>query len=96
LLGRILGGGEGEDIANGAAAGQAPSGAQPSENGDQLDLNRATFEDLRDLGFSVTQATRVISYREENQGFDSVSDLGEVPGVPRELLDSVESRLRVG
>jgi competence ComEA-like helix-hairpin-helix protein len=61
--------------------------------GDQLDLNSATFEDLRELGFSVTQATRVITYRERQNGFKSVDDLADVPGMPGEFLTEVRNRL---
>jgi len=61
--------------------------------GDRINLNGATFEDLRELGFSVTQATRVITYRDRQKGFDSVDDLGEVPGMPREFLSSLKGKL---
>ena len=61
--------------------------------GDQINLNSATFEDLRELGFSVTQATRVITYRERQNGFKSVDDLAEVPGMPGEFLTEVRNRL---
>ena len=36
---------------------------------------------------SVTQATRVIAYRERQEGFDSVDDLDTVPGLPKKLLN---------
>jgi competence ComEA-like helix-hairpin-helix protein len=62
-------------------------------SGDQVNLNKATFEQLRDIGFSVTQATRVITYRERMKGFDSLDDLSEVPGMPRQFLREVEPRL---
>jgi DNA uptake protein ComE-like DNA-binding protein len=60
---------------------------------DRIDLNRATFEQLRDLGFSVTQATRVITYRERENGFDSLDELGKVPGMPRQFLREVRQKL---
>ena len=63
--------------------------------GDQIKLNDATFEDLREIGFSVTQATRVLTYRERQKGFQSVDDLAEVPGMPDEFLAQVRSRLTV-
>ena len=56
------------------------AGLRPSRADDQVDLNSATFEDLRELGFSVTQATRVITHRERQNGFKSVDDLADVPG----------------
>ena len=68
----------------GAGSVSASSPDEPSEpvSGETIDVNRATFEDLRDLGFSVTQATRVITYRERQSGFDSLDDLAAVPGMP--------------
>ena len=60
-----------------------------------IDLNRASFEDLRRLGLSSTQAARVVSYREANGGFDSLERLREVPGLPGKLVDRVRQRARV-
>jgi competence ComEA-like helix-hairpin-helix protein len=83
----------------GAILGVAPGreGGDEVDNGvppgDRIDLNSATFEDLRELGFSVTQATRVITYRERQKGFKSVDDLAEVPGMPEDFLQDVKARL---
>jgi len=60
-----------------------------------IDLNQASFEDLRRLGFSSTQAARVVTYREANRGFDSLERLREVPGLPGKLVDRVRQRARV-
>jgi competence ComEA-like helix-hairpin-helix protein len=62
-------------------------------SGGQINLNEATFEDLRELGFSVTQATRVITYRERQKGFGSIDQLADVPGMPEEFLTTVRDRL---
>src|SRR5262249_21485477 len=64
-------------------------GDEPEES-DLIELNRASFEQLRDLGFSVTQATRVITYRERQDGFSSLDDLDDVPGMPRPFLKDVK------
>ena len=66
-----------------------------ADAGDRIDLNRATFEELRDVGFSVTQATRVITYRERQDGFRSLDDLAEVPGMPGTFLQEVRGKLTV-
>ena len=42
---------------------------------------------------SVTQATRVIAYRERQEGFDAVDDLDTVPGIPKKLLDEIRDQL---
>jgi DNA uptake protein ComE-like DNA-binding protein len=70
---------------------QAPTAATP-DRVSPLDINKASFEQLREVGLSVTQATRVIAYR-ERQGFESVDDLGSVPGFPKRLLADVRGRL---
>jgi hypothetical protein len=72
--------GNGETPAARPAARKPRSGSRPkggarskarrperSTNG-RLDLNAATFEDLRSLGLSVTQSARVIAYRDTRGG----------------------------
>ncbi len=69
-------------------------GAEQAEpEGPKLDVNEATFDQLRQLGLSVTQATRVIAYRERQEGFDSVDDLDTVPGFPMAFLADLKQRL---
>jgi DNA uptake protein ComE-like DNA-binding protein len=70
-----------------------PAKAPDADSGDRTNVNRATFEQLRDVGFSVTQATRVITYREREDGFESLDDLANVPGMPREFLGEVKPKL---
>ncbi len=55
-----------------------------------LSLNDASFDELRDVGMSVTQAKRVIRYREENDGFSDVAELDRIPGFPKAFLDLVK------
>jgi competence ComEA-like helix-hairpin-helix protein len=82
-VGAILGVGPGREAPE--AEAEAPA--------DRINLNTASFEELRDLGFSVTQATRVITYREREKGFKSVDDLADVPGMPPDLLGEVKDKL---
>jgi DNA uptake protein ComE-like DNA-binding protein len=70
---------------------KAPPVAAPARVS-PLDINKASFEQLREVGLSVTQATRVIAYR-ERQGFNSVDELGSVPGFPKRFLADVRDRL---
>jgi competence protein ComEA len=58
-----------------------------------VNLSTATFDDLRDLGLSVTQAKRVLDFRERLGGFDSVDDLDYVPGFPKSLLAELKNRV---
>ena len=92
--------GDGETAAPGGTAGDARDTAgayAPVEpDPDAIDLNSASFEELRGLGFSVTQATRVITYRERENGFRSFSELHAIPGMQSEFVRTVESKLRLG
>jgi DNA uptake protein ComE-like DNA-binding protein len=99
-VGAILGVGagreEGAEEETAPAPEETPVQAQQVEEipaNDRVNLNQATFEDLRDIGFSVTQATRVITYRERQKGFDSLDDLGEVPGMPDDFLAEIKPKL---
>jgi DNA uptake protein ComE-like DNA-binding protein len=78
-----------------AAAVPAPKPSKPrSRRKDSgIDVNEATFEQLRGLGLSVTQATRMIAYRERKDGFGSLDDLDTVPGIPKDLLGALKEKL---
>ena len=58
-----------------------------------ISLSSADYDELRGLGMSVTQAKRVIRYREENNGFRSVDELDDVPGFPRAFLNEIKDQL---
>jgi DNA uptake protein ComE-like DNA-binding protein len=83
-----------------AVAGAAPAQdsaveAEPAGDGDgRVSLNSGSFDDYRGLGMSVTQAKRVISYREELDGYASVDDLDRVPGFPAAFLAELKPQLR--
>jgi DNA uptake protein ComE-like DNA-binding protein len=66
-----------------------------SKKNGQLDLNIASFEELRDLGLSVTQCARVIAYRDTRGGFDSLEELDEIPGLPKDTRGVLRNRLRL-
>jgi DNA uptake protein ComE-like DNA-binding protein len=70
--------------------------AGPSSPVRKVDLQQASFEDLRGLGLSVTQAARLIAYREAGAGFDSVDDLAAIPGFGKGTISKLHERARVG
>ena len=70
-----------------------PVQRQPQEQA--ADLNEVDFDTLRDLGMSVTQASRVLRYRERRGGFDSWDEFEQVPGFPRELRRRLRKRLTI-
>ena len=65
----------------------------PEPSSSAIAVNTVSFEQLRELGLSVTQATRVIAYREQQDGFTSVDDLDGVPGLPNDLLGELKGKL---
>jgi DNA uptake protein ComE-like DNA-binding protein len=69
--------------------------APPPAPGTGISLNAATFEQLREHGLSVTQATRVLAYRERLGGYNSVDDLDDVPGFPGDFLEEFKRRASV-
>src|SRR5688500_4038488 len=58
--------------------GRAPAGPE-------VDLNAATFEVLRGMGLSVTQASRFLRGRQRLGGFRSLEQIDELAGFPRDL-----------
>jgi helix-hairpin-helix protein len=60
-----------------------------------LDLNQATFEQLRSLDLSRTQSHRVLAYRKRLGGFESIEQLDDVPGFPKGMRDRLKHRLTV-
>ncbi len=67
--------------------------AREPESDDRVSLRSATFEDLRGLGMTVTQARWRLRYRDE-RGVDSVTRLDEVPGLPRDFRAELRQKLR--
>ena len=84
-----------EGRASPAAAGDEKIRRLPSVGGTaaRIRLSTATFDDLRALGLSVTQARRVLRHRSEGN-VDSVAGLERVPGIPAGQLAELKRRLR--
>jgi polysaccharide biosynthesis transport protein len=61
-----------------------------------LDLNEVTYDDLRALDLTITQARRLLAYRERRGGFSSLDDIDDVPGFPDEVLEELKDRSSVG
>jgi len=60
-----------------------------------IELNTVTFEQLRAQGLSVTQATRLLAHRERVGRFQSVDELDEIAGFPREFAEDLKRRSTV-
>ena len=71
-----------------------PSPVPPSAPaGDKLNLNQATYDQLRRLKLSVTQTGRVLAYRDRLGGFKSLDELDEIVGFPRDVLVELKQKL---
>jgi DNA uptake protein ComE-like DNA-binding protein len=80
----------------GSEAPLAPwSSAPPANEAAERDINRVTFEDLRILGLSVTQAARLISERQARGGFKSLDELDELRGFPRQQLGELKRAITI-
>jgi hypothetical protein len=78
-----------------------PRPGTPSRNGPRavrngrIDLNQASFADLRSLNLSVTQSRRVLAYRERIGGYESIEELDDVPGFPSDVRERVKRQVTV-
>ncbi|MGH3369908.1 MAG: ComEA family DNA-binding protein, partial [Nocardioidaceae bacterium] len=72
-----------------------PAPVPPREAGEVLNLNQATYDDLRRLTLSVTQTGRVLDYRETLGGFKSLDQLDDIAGLPRDLLTELKRKLTI-
>jgi competence protein ComEA len=87
---------EAEEAARGPFVKPPLSPAPPrAAAGTMVDLNSGTSDEFRSLGMSVTQARRVIEFREQNGGYSSVDDLDRLVGFPRDFLAQTKQRLTV-
>ena len=72
------------------ANGASPNPAVP------VNLNTATVEQLDGLdGIGPATAQQILDYRDANDGFGSVEELGEVPGIGDKRLASLREQVRV-
>jgi hypothetical protein len=70
-----------------------PTGGRTATSGGAISLTHGSFEEYRGLGMSVTQAKRVIAFRDRDGGYTSVEDLDRVPGFSRSFLVQLKRRL---
>jgi DNA uptake protein ComE-like DNA-binding protein len=69
---------------------------KPEPEDSLIDVNRIGFEQLRDLGLSVTQAARLLARRDARGRFSSLDQLDDLLDIPRELIDRLKRSLRLG
>jgi DNA uptake protein ComE-like DNA-binding protein len=77
-----------------AGTGRKSKSPAPAANG-RVHLNEVSFEELRDLGLSVTQSARVIAYRDVRGGYGSLDEIDEVPGLPKDTRRLLREQLTI-
>lgn len=74
----------------------APEPDSEQGAGTKLDVNRVSFEQLRELGLTVTQAARLLASRDARGRFRSLDELNELWGFSRDLIENLMRRFSVG
>ena len=61
----------------------------------RLNLNHASFADLRSLNLSITQSQRLLAYRQRIGGYESIEQLDDVPGFPSAVRERLKRQATV-
>ena len=61
----------------------------------KLNLNEATYEDLRRLKLSIKKTGRILDYRQTLGGFKSLDQLDDIAGIPRDVLTELKRKLTI-
>jgi competence protein ComEA len=76
------------------AAPAASAGATAPAEGQPVNLNTATLEQLDTLtGVGPTTAQKILDFRDERGGFGSVEELGEIPGIGDKRLATLREEV---
>ena len=84
--------------ARGSGGPPAPAGAAaaPAAPGSPVNLNTATLEQLDALdGIGPATAQSILDFREEQGGFGSVEELGQIPGIGEKRLATLREAVTV-
>ena len=82
--------------ADGPAASKpkAPKRSRPrAAKKGRINLNQASFAELRSLRLSVSQSHRVLAYRRRIGGYQSIEQLDDVPGFPEAVRERLKRRV---
>ena len=83
-------------VAGGATSGGSSAAISAPGAGVPVNLNTATLEQLDALdGIGPQTAQQILEYRDANDGFGSVEELDEVPGIGDKRLESLREQVRV-
>ena len=76
-----------------ASGHAAPRPVTPGRDGrrgtgdGRLDLNQASFAELRSLDLSITQSHRLLAYRKRVGRYESIEQLDDLPGFPKDVRE---------
>ena len=88
--------GEGQVAAGSGSAGASGAAQGASAGTEKVNLNTATVEELQTLsGIGPALSERIVDYREEHGGFESVEELKEVSGIGDVRFASLEESVCV-
>jgi hypothetical protein len=85
-------------VASGRAAAKPVAPGRDGRRGagdGRLDLNQASFAELRSLNLSVTQSHRLLAYGKRVGGYESIEQLDDVPGFPKEVRERLKRQVIV-
>jgi competence protein ComEA len=83
-------------VAPGATTAGPSTAAAPATPAVPLNLNTATPEQLDQLdGIGPTTAQHIVEYREAHDGFGSVDELDQVPGIGETRLAAIRDKVRL-
>ncbi len=96
-LARRLVDGEHLDVGAPAPGADPPAPGAASSGPAKVDLNTATSQQLQELpGVGPVLADRIVAYRQQHGGFDSVGQLQEVAGIGASRLADLEPLVQAG
>ncbi|MDR9416537.1 MAG: helix-hairpin-helix domain-containing protein [Gracilimonas sp.] len=85
--------GQSKDSQNEAAQNDI---AEPDPTPKIININEATLQELQSLkGIGPAYAQRILDYRQENDGFDSIDELVNVKGIGEKRLENIRPYIKL-
>lgn len=85
-------------VASGRAAAKPVASGRYGRRGardGRLNLNQASFAELRSLNLSITQSHRLLAYRKRVGGYGSIDQLDDIPGFPKDVRERLKRQVIV-
>ena len=74
--------------------GNASNKDEKSESSELININKASKEELMTLpGIGESKAEKIISYREQNGGFNSTEDIMQISGIKDGMYNKIKDRI---